>query len=150
MRAAILRYLEKNDCTTIKIISHGIAYGEYETKRECNRMVAEGLIICTRRGSANYYGLAENFVKGKERIIQFLKDNPVSSSKQVAAGAKVEPTYASAVLIDLHKAGRATRKPHPVTKTYLYSHSEPLKFGCANPLTDFINERLRSVRECRA
>lgn len=150
MREKILHYLEKNDCTTIKIISLGIAYGEYETKRECNRMVADGLIICTRRGSANFYGLAENFIKGKERILQFLQDNPASNSKQVAAGAKVEPTYASAVLVDLFKAGRVTRKSHPVTKTYLYSYSEPAKFGCSNQLTAMFNDCLRSVREVRA
>lgn len=150
MREKIANYLEKCEATTIPIISKAIAYGEYETKREANRMVTEGILVCMNRGNTRYYGLAENYTKGKERIIAFLKANPNCSSKEVAAGARVEPSYACAVLVDLHKSGRATRVVKPVTKVFLYSHSEPLPFGCGNPLTAFINERLRSLREVRA
>lgn len=150
MRDKITNFLETCESAPAAMISKHIAFGEYEVKRECNRMVAEGIIVLHRRGNVSYYGIAANFTRAKERIIQFLKKHPGVSAKIVADGANVEPAYAGSVLVDLHKAGRATRYSHPVTKVWLYTHTEQLTFGCGNPLTAMFNDYLRSVREARA
>lgn len=150
MREQITNYLQKCESAGVKEISQVIEYGIYETRRELNRMVADGLLVCSKRRNEGFYGLTDNFIKGKDRIIAFLKENPNSSAKEIAAGAKVEPEYACAVLVDLHKAGRVTRTSKPVTKVWIYTHAEPTPFGCGNSMTVMFNSLLRQAREARA
>ncbi|EMA1800138.1 hypothetical protein SD377_000740 [Cronobacter turicensis] len=88
----------------------------------------------------------------RQRIHEFVENYGPVSSRQVSEGTGIDMGAVQRILRDEHDSGRLERynsekcSEHQGSFLYVAAH-ELCQFGCSNPMTAFINQQLRAVRQ---
>ncbi|MGI1290745.1 transcriptional regulator [Enterobacter kobei] len=84
--------------------------------------------------------------KRRQTILDYLDDGNEGTSGDISAATGVCLSMTTQILASLNKRGEVYREWLGREKVWMYRKNSPHKFGCANPLTAFINMALREVR----
>ncbi|EGT4427582.1 hypothetical protein AUM76_21785 [Cronobacter sakazakii] len=118
-------------------------------------LVREGALVrsaSTGMGTrCRLYELSEGKTN-RQRIREYVTEHGTVSSRQVSEGTGLDMGAVQRILRDEHDSGRLERynsekcSEHHGSFLYVAAH-ELCKFGCSNPMTAFINQQLRAVRQ---
>lgn len=92
------------------------------------------------------YRLTSLHSNRRQAILDYLDDGHEGTSGDISAATGVCLSMTTQILASLNKRGEVYREWLGWEKVWMYRKNAPYKFGCANPLTAFINQRLREVR----
>ncbi|ELY2767168.1 hypothetical protein SMC44_002688 [Cronobacter malonaticus] len=151
----IMKWFEMNRKGTVKQLVEELGgKGERVATVICG-LVKEGVL--TRSASTGMgtrcrmYELSEGKTN-RQRIREYVKEHGPVSSRQVSEGTGLDMGAVQRILRDEHDAGRIERyhsekcSEHQGSFLYVAAH-ELCQFGCSNPMTAFINQQLRAVRQ---
>lgn len=118
-------------------------------------LVREGALVrsaSTGMGTrCRLYALSEGKIN-RQRIREYVTEHGPVSSRQVSEGTGIDMGAVQRILRDEHDSGRIERynsekcSEHQGSFLYVAAH-ELCQFGCSNPMTAFINQQLRAVRQ---
>lgn len=97
------------------------------------------------KNRARRYRLA-GYEKRYEPVSEYLNNHDKAFACEVAAATGLEKQLTAKILKDMHEQGDAHRTWSDSRKAWLYSRKRDFVWGCANPMTAFINQRLKEVR----
>ncbi|MGY5366537.1 helix-turn-helix domain-containing protein [Enterobacter oligotrophicus] len=92
------------------------------------------------------YRLTELHANRRQAILDYLDSGNEGTSGVISAATGVDLQMTAQILASLSKQGSVYREWLGREKVWMYRKSAPFTFGCANPQTAFINQRLREVR----
>lgn len=92
------------------------------------------------------YRLTSLHSNRRQAILDWLDSDNDGTSGAISAATGVDLKMTAQILASLSKQGEVYREWLGREKVWLYRKNAPFTFGCANPLTAFINQRLSEVR----
>lgn len=86
------------------------------------------------------------YPKRFEPVIEYLNQYEKAFTSDLSDYTGLDKQHMAKVLKDMHEQGEIHREWSERRKAWVYSRKRAINWGCANPLTAFINQRLREVR----
>ena len=95
--------------------------------------------------SVKYYRLASLHHERTEAVLSYLDEHETGMAVEISTATGIDKRLVTKMLKHLHENGELHRDwCHK--NAWVYSKKPVFNFGCANPLTDLFNQRLREVR----
>lgn len=146
-RDKILNHLESNKPTSAREF-HQITGAPKSRITQLLRELTESgqLEIHSVHNGIKRYRLTELHANRRQAILDYLDSGNEGTSGAISAATGVDLQMTAQILASLSKHGSVYREWLGREKVWGYRKSSPFTFGAANPLTAFINQRLREVR----
>lgn len=149
-RDKILNHLETNIPTSAAQFAKLLGCQKSHINLLLRDLIAEGLVEVDRISkSVKYYRLASLHHERTEAVLRYLDEHETGMAVEISTATGIEKRLVTKMLRHLHEKGELHRDwCHK--NAWVYSKKPVFNFGCANPLTDLFNQRLREVRSERA
>lgn len=86
------------------------------------------------------------YPKRFDPVVEYLEHHEKAFASDLAEHTGLDKQHMAKILKDMHEQGEIHREWNEGRKAWIYSRKRSVNWGCANPLTAFINQRLREVR----
>lgn len=86
------------------------------------------------------------YPKRFEPVVEYLEHHEKAFASDLAEYTGLDKQHMAKILKDMHEQGEIYRDWSDRRKAWVYSKKRAINWGCANPLTAFINKALREVR----
>ena len=149
-RDKILNHLQNNIPTSAPQFAKLLGCQKSHINLLLRDLIADGQIeidrICK---SIKYYRLASLHHERTEALMRYLDEHETGMAVEISTATGIDKRLVTKMLKHLHENGELHRDwCHK--NAWVYSKKPVFNFGCANPLTDLFNQRLREVRSERA
>lgn len=146
-RDKILNHLESNKPTSAREFHHLTGAPKSRITQLLRELTESGqLEIHSVHNGIKRYRLTELHANRRQAILGWLDSGNEGTSGVISAATGVDLQMTAQILASLSKQGSVYREWLGREKVWLYRKSAPFTFGLANPLTAFINQRLKEVR----
>lgn len=146
-RDKILNHLESNKPTSAREFHQLTGAPKSRITQLLRELTESGqLEIHSVHNGINRYRLTELHANRRQAILDWLDGGSEGTSGAISAATGVDLQMTAQILASLSKQGEVYREWLGREKVWLYRKNAPFTFGLANPLTAFINQRLREVR----
>ena len=149
-RDKILNHLETNIPTSAPQFAKLLKCQKSHINQLLRDLIADGQIEVDRISkSVKYYRLASLHHERTEAVMRYLDEHETGMAVEISTATGIDKRLVTKMLKHLHENGELHRDwCHK--NAWVYSKKPVFSFGAANPLTAFINQRLREVRCERA
>ncbi|WP_407732251.1 hypothetical protein ACJJVG_05835 [Pseudocitrobacter faecalis] len=146
-RDKILNHLESNKPTSAREFHQLTGAPKSRITQLLRELTESGQIeIHSVHNGIKRYRLTELHANRRQAILDWLDGGREGTSGAISAATGVELQMTAQILASLSKQGEVYREWLGREKVWMYRKNAPFTFGCANPMTAFINQRLREVR----
>lgn len=148
-RDRILNHLESNKPTSAREL-HKLTGAPKSRITQLLRELTESgqLEIHSTHNGIKRYRLTKLHANRRQAIMDWLDSGSEGTSSVISEATGVDLQMTAQILASLSKQGEVYREWLDKGKVWLYRKNAPFTFGLANPLTAFINQRLKEVRQC--
>lgn len=145
-RDKILNHLETNIPTSAPQFAKLFGCHKSHVNLLLRDLVTDGLVeVDSVRKGANFYRLTALHNQRMEAIHRYLEEHETGMAVEISTATGIDKRLVTKMLKHLHENGELHRDwCHK--NAWVYSKKPVFNFGAANPLTAFINQRLREVR----
>ncbi|SAE92034.1 Uncharacterized protein conserved in archaea [Enterobacter cloacae] len=149
-RDKILNHLQNNIPTSAAQLSKLFGCHKSHINLLLRDLVTDGLVeVDSARKGANFYSLTALHNQRMEAIHRYLDEHETGMAVEIANATGIPKNLVTKTLKGMAARGELHRDwCHK--NAWVYSKKPVFNFGAANPLTAFINQRLREVRSERA
>jgi predicted ArsR family transcriptional regulator len=149
-RDKILNHLETNIPASAAQLSKLFGCQKSHINLLLRDLIADGQVeIESISKSVKYYRLSSLHHKRTEAVMRYLDEHETGMAVEISNATGIDKRLVTKMLKHLHENGDLHRDWCHKSK-WVYSKKPVGNFGAANPLTAFINQRLREVRSERA
>lgn len=145
-RDKILNHLETNIPTSAAQFAKLLGCQKSHINLLLRDLIADGLVEVDRiSNSVKHYRLASLHHERTEAVLRYLDEHETGMAVEISTATGIDKRLVTKMLKHLHENGELHRDwCHK--NAWVYSKKPVFNFGAANPLTAFINQRLREVR----
>lgn len=146
-RDKILNHLESNKPTSAREFHQLTGAPKSRITQLLRELTESGqLEIHSVHNGIKRYRLTELHANRRQAILDWLESGNDGTSGAISAETGVDLQMTAQILASLSKQGEVYREWLGREKVWMYRKNSPFTFGLANPLTAFINQRLKEVR----
>ncbi|MBJ9257269.1 winged helix-turn-helix transcriptional regulator [Citrobacter amalonaticus] len=145
-REKILHHLETNNPTSAAEFQKITQVPKSRVNQILRELKASGQIESYQSRGLNHFRLTELHKKRQQIILEWFDSGRSGTSADVATDVGLDITLVYQILASLSKQGEVHREWLGRERVWMYRKAAPHIFGLANPLTAFINQRLKEVR----